>query len=436
MRAKALYFIGMCLIAGSALLANGQLGGDIVFTTTSCIGEVEPLNNLTKNWDFESSLDGQTPPLGWILTDSPATTGSELGPLTDVDGNLIQNLFAVFNDGDSMVQEPNTDTLSGSNFYRIEFCGKVISGQFTVFVGDDEVLKFPFNPGSVEQKAISELFRPNPGLSTASGAASNLIRIEFTGTDQTAKGYVDNFVLRPASGGSDENTPTPTPTEPPIQPTLPDRTPPTPEPTPRAGTPTPTPTPKLIAQSVQVIANPPLLTVSPDDFANSTGPRQLSYLNVQVIGSDGKPMNITQIDPNARIRINIDDKGATQNIGYIRSFEIGGGHDQAITDREADFIDTLESDRMLAFVPGRTYDGAVRVIVDIEFESITDGQKIKKTIRGVAPIVLRSDPKASMIDPTGQFNPSQNRRLGRQPGDRGFRPDQRTNLFFRERSEQ
>ena len=191
-----------------------------------------------------------------------------------------------------------------------------------------------------------------------------------------------------------------------------------------------------MAQSVQVIANPPLLTVSPDDFANAAGPRQLSYLNVQVIGSDGKPMDITRIDPNARIRINIDDKGATQDVGYIRSFKIGSGFDQSITDREADFIETLEEDRMLAFVPGRTYDGAVRVIVDIEFESITEGRKIKKTIRGVAPIVLRSDPKASMIDPTGQFNPAQNRRLGRQPGDRGFRPDQRTNMFFRERSEQ
>ncbi len=436
MRATALSLLAAGLLAGAPLLANAQIGAGPVFTSNACISEPEPPINLSKNWDFELSFVGDTPPLGWIATQNPATTSSELGPLTDSNNNLIENHFAEFSDGHSMAQEPNPDTQSGSNFYVIEFCARVISGQFIITVGDDEVFKFPTNPGDVEQKARSPQFRPVPGLSNANGVSSNLVVVRFEGQTPISKGYIDNFVLRPASGGTDENTPTPTPTEPVVQPTLPNRTPPTSEPTPSAGTPTPTPTPKLIAQSVQVIANPPLLTVSPDDFANPAGPRQSSYLNIQVIGSDGKPMDITRIDPNARIRVNIDEKGATENVGFIRSFEIGGGHDQAITDREADFIDTLETERLLSFVPSRTYDGAVRIVVDIEFESITDGQKTKKTVRGVAPIVLRSDPKASMIDPTGQFNPSQNRRLGRQPGDRGFRPDQRTNLFFRERTEQ
>lgn len=436
MRAKALYLTGISLIAGTMLAAYAQIGTDQVYSTNSCIGEIESIFNLTKNWDFELSVEGQTPPLGWTATDNTATTGMELGPDVDANNNLLQNHFAVFEDGQSLVQEPNVDTKSTSTFFKVEFCAKVVSGQFKIYVGDNEVLTFPTNPGDAEQKASSLPFRPNPGLSTQNGASSNLVRIEFVGNGTNAMGYVDNFALIPSAGDGNENTPTPSPSPTAEQPTLPDRTPPTQVPTPLAGTPTPTPTPKLIAQSVQVIANPPMLTVGPDDFTNPAGPGKQSYLNIQVIGSDGSLMPLASIDPNARIRINIDDKGATENVGYIRSFEIGGGFDQSITDRESDFIDTLQGKRMLAFVPTRSYDGAVRIVVDIEFDSLTEGQKVKKTIRGVAPIVLRTDPKASMIDATGQFNPAQNRRLGRQPGDRGFRPDQRTNLFFRERSEQ
>ncbi|MBZ0257797.1 hypothetical protein K8I31_17165, partial [bacterium] len=436
MRAKALYLTGISLIAGTMLAAYAQTGVDQVYTNNSCLGATEsPFNLLReKNWDFETApLDGQSPPFGWTATDNSASTSSELGPLTDLDGNLVQNYFAKFTDGQSLAQVPNPDNLTTSTNYKIEFCGKVVNGQFKIYIGGEEVLTFPTNQSNVERKAESDPFRAN--LGTASGAADNVILIEFIGSGTDSVGYIDNFALVPSTGDGNENTPTPSPSPTAEQPTLPDRTPPTQVPTPLAGTPTPTPTPKLIAQSVQVIANPPLLTVGPDDVASPAGPRKQSYLNIQVIGSDGKPMPLTSIDPNARIRINIDDKGATENVGYIRSFEIGGGFDQSITDRETDYIDTLQGKRMLAFVPTRSYDGAVRVVVDIEFDSYTDGQKVKKTIRGVAPIVLRTDPKASMIDATGQFNPSQNRRLGRQPGDRGFRPDQRTNLFFRERSE-
>jgi len=60
------------------------------------------------------------------------------------------------------------------------------------------------------------------------------------------------------------------------------------------------------------------------------------------------------------------------------------------------------------------------------------GQRVRQEIRGVVPIITRTDANISFTGATGTFNPARNAAAGRSAGDRGFRPDQRTNLYFRE----
>ena len=84
------------------------------------------------------------------------------------------------------------------------------------------------------------------------------------------------------------------------------------------------------------------------------------------------------------------------------------------------------------FVPLKPYDGVIRVILDIEYQPQGGEEGSRQEIRGVIPIVLRTDPQGSYTGATGTFDMKQNLSVGRKAGDRGFRPDIRTNLYFRE----
>ncbi|MBI1390190.1 MAG: hypothetical protein GC154_17255 [bacterium] len=420
----------ICLIC--ALIVSAQITQDANFDF-DCINETLDPDTLLNNGDFElASADGQLP-FGWSTSQSPAVIKSQLGPLTDDTGNFITNHYAEFEPGDSLVQVPNKDSDVTHTWYKISFCADIRQGQMRVFIGDNQVLIYPGTPSTIVGKASSKSMKLN--YSTSTFARINTLKIVFDGdmNNPDSIAYIDNIQLVPAPGGNGgDETPTPSPTGTPFDTPTPRNTP-TAAPTAQAGTPTPTPTPKLTAESVQVIANPPMLQVSPDDFISQQGAKKQSFLSFRVIGSNGQPIPITAIDPNATIEFRVDETGDAENVGLIRSFEIGGGTNQDVTNRQSDVQELLADN--LAFVPLKPYNGTVKVVVDVEFESMTEGRKEKKRIRGVAPIVMRTDPASSLTDPTGQFNPAQNYRLGRSPGDRGFRPDQRTNLFFRERSQ-
>ena len=139
-------------------------------------------------------------------------------------------------------------------------------------------------------------------------------------------------------------------------------------------------------------------------------------------------IDITGIDPDATVRFDIETRGDAANIGTIR--QLSGTSNWRTINRQSIKLSDLES---FQFFPTKPYNGTVKIIADIEYKSFVRGKEEKRKIRGVIPIVLRVNSLSSLTNATGSFNPAQNFGLNRKPGDRGFRPDVRTNLFFRER---
>lgn len=338
------------------------------------------------------------------------------------------NRYIQFNDGDTLTQIPGTNT----NFtrFRLKFCYVVpAGGEFQIEIGNSFTDVFPQNT-AVGSAGLYES-RPIPlDLSTGNNARQNQIRIIYSGPTG-APAFIDNLQFVPTTASSDDPDETPTPTVVEETPTPVSGDTPTQTPTLVPGFPTWTPTPKITQESVQLIANPPMLLVSPDDFTGRLSNQKQVQLKLQVIGSNGEPIDIVAKDPDATIRFRVDTKGDAQGVGTLEQ-RVSTSYDNLSNTQ----IKLADLGNEVYFFPLKPYDGTVRVIADIEYETDINGSRERIKIRGIAPIVLRTDPSSSMINATGTFDPGQNYRLGRSAGDRGFRPDVRTNLYFKERVSQ
>ncbi len=293
-------------------------------------------------------------------------------------------------------------------------------------------------PSIAGEAFIGQFKKTSIIINLGSGASQNEKTIEFVyeGNDSAGPAYIDNILLLPSTiSGGDEETPTPTVPEP--TPTAePEGPTPTPTPTVQPGIPTPTPTPAVTTHSVQMNANPPMLLISPDDFITSMGggARKQVALDFQVVGSTGEKMDVLSIDPDATVRFLVDTRGEAEGVGYVEGFDVESQNWRSLTNQRIDlsrFKNTYQE--RAYFIPSKPYTGTVRVIVEIEYDGWANGREETRKLRGVVPIVLQVDKSASLTHVTGTFNPTQNMSIGKKPGDRGFRPDARTNLFFRER---
>lgn len=379
-----------------------------------CASGVDPLS-LMVNGDFEfEGRIGATPP-GW--------TGGSSG----LSGTLVQQLFngapeqfVTLQNGASIAQKPQPNAGQdrfNTNFYILRFCANVINGELTVvFAGQS----FTLNNGSTQ-------FETAP-IRADLGEAGETPPVIFT-YNGAGVAFIDNVELLPDLRPRGDETPEPSPT-----PDMPTPTPspspgpsPTPSPTLIPGVPTNTPTPALSANSVQVVADPPMLVLSPDDFIVGSNPKKQIILDIKVIGSNGEEINVTTIDPDATIQFTIDTRGEFENAGRILE-QLEAGQERTLQTQRRP-LNELET---VVFVPGKAFDGTVRVIVDIEYEADVNGSRVTQEIRGVVPIVMRTNRSASMTGATGTFNLMDNLNRGKKPGDRGFRPDQKTNLYFHE----
>ncbi len=379
---------------------------------SSCLGGGVDPQSLLINGDFETMAETGTAPMAW---EAGASGDGGILRAQTIPGSDVLNHFVELRPGSSITQTPIQDRIHTR--FKIRFCAVVQGGQVEVFIGGSRINAYPnvVGDGAVSGEFISREIPLNLGTST--GVSSNKVEIRYQGAGVA---YLDNVQLLPVVGDGQEDEMTPTPTPPPATPT-PVVTPgPTATPTPTIppGTATPTPTAKLTAESVQITANPPMLLVSPDDFAKGGGPTQQSLIDFELIGADGESIDLSKYE-DVRVRITTD-RG-----GNVHQYE--NNNFQRLSDWE-DYEDLR--DVPIYYFPTTTYDGTVRVIIDVEFQ-VPDGNT--REIRGVLKFIQRLDKKASLIGQTGSFNPARNYASGRQPGDRGFRPDQRANLYFRER---
>ncbi|MBN2325562.1 MAG: hypothetical protein JXR73_00310 [Candidatus Omnitrophica bacterium] len=388
-------------------------------------------DNYIVNGDFsEGDLQvGLPPDTGWMAGEQSAVL-----QMNSVAADL-DNYFLEFTDAGSSI---STVPSGASNYtkYVLSFCVIVPEGgQIQIYVGGALVAGAP----AVVGPAFNGLFTYNVLMNIASGSQSDkTIQFYYQGDLGAGPAYIDHVRLVPDTSSTDDNpTPTPTveeptPTPPPSGPT------PTPTPTLVPGRPTPTPTPAITANSVQMTVNPPMLVVSPDDFAatsSSAGSikKQVS-LDLEVIGSNGEKINILDIDKDATIRFIVDTRGEAENVGFVQGFEADNSDWTSINNRRIDLDEFINDYGGRAyFFPTKAYTGAVRVIAEIEYDGWANGKEESREIRGVAPIVLQVDKSSSLTDVTGTYNAMQNYNLGKKAGDRGFRPDMRTNLYFRER---
>ncbi|MFB3785836.1 MAG: hypothetical protein ACE15F_05645 [bacterium] len=416
-------WIGLAWLAGGGMPALAQSQPEptptptVVPLSSACIDAgVDEENSLIRNGDFETGyLDSGLPPGG----------GWEPG---DVPG-VIQVVFLSNEKANHYLELPSGGSISqvpqSSSFLRFElsFCVVVPEdGILQITVGGQPWLFVPAARGAAYNGTYTGVIRANMSNSTPASER----KIEFL-YDGPGSALIDNvqLVYRP-SGGEDEATPTPTVAVPTPTPS-PQSTPASPTPTVPLGTPTPTPTPGLTEDSVQVIANPPMMLLSPDDFTGANlGQKKQITLDLQVVGSNGEKLDILKIDPDANVTFTVESRGDAAGVGVIQEFE--NNNYQDLNSRKK-----LKDVGQLHFVPLRPYNGTVRVIIEIEYKSYASGKEEIRKIRGVVPIFLRTDDRASLIYPTGTFDPKQNFNLGRKAGDRGYRPDMRTNLYFRER---
>lgn len=396
----------------------------------SCIqSELNADENLITNGDFTQGtlLEGEPPDTGWMLSNDTPVLRSEQIAADKV------NYFLEFSSPGFLISAvPKAN--STSTRFDLSFCAVIpAGGQIKILVGGVLVAGVPAITGSAYTGSFS-LKSIVLNLSSNSSQSEKLIEFYYDGTSGVGPAYVDNILLEPSSAiGEDELTPSPTQEQP--TPT-PKPTGPSPTPTPsiKPGIPTPTATPAITADSVQMSANPPMLVVGPDDFAGTTGPRKQVALDLDVIGSNGKKIDILAIDKDASIKFLVDARGEAEGVGVVQGFESGGQDWQSIDNRQIDLSKFVGDYQGRAyFFPLKTFTGIVRVIVEIEYKGFANNQESTRKIRGVVPIVLQSDKESSMTNTTGSYNALQNMNLGKKAGDRGFRPDFRTNLYFRER---
>jgi len=387
----------------------------------ACLDAGVDENNLIRNGDFETGnrVPDFPPGGGW----NDAGAGSVIRREVISDEQI--NHYLQLNPGSVISQVPSTE--SNYNFFDLKLCAIIPEGgQLQISFGGNTVAFFPLTPGN---SISGQLEDQKIGLDLSTGESSSSNRMEILYINPSGEpALIDNLqlIVNTNPGGDGDETPTPeipeeTPTPVSGGPTI------TPTPTFFPGRATPRPTPGITDHSVQAIVNPPMLMVSPDDFAGREHSKIIN-LDLQIVGSDGEPIDITGIDPDATVRFDIETRGDAANIGTIR--QLSGTSNWRTINRQSIKLSDLES---FQFFPTKPYNGTVKIIADIEYKSFVRGKEEKRKIRGVIPIVLRVNSLSSLTNATGSFNPAQNFGLNRKPGDRGFRPDVRTNLFFRER---
>jgi hypothetical protein len=385
---------------------------------------IDAEENLITNGDFQdSSITGGTPSTGWFPGKLSPVLGSEIVSADEI------NYFLLLEPGSSISTVPKTE--SGYSRFDLSFCTAVPpGGQIRVYVGGVLKAGIPVEPSVGKFDEFTQVVFMN--LGAGASTSEKLIELTYEGIEPA---YIDNVQLIPHIGGNDNNpTPTPTIAEPTPTPTQSGEAP-TPTPTLFPGMVTPTPTPGVTADSIQIVANPPMLIVKPDDFAASSnnGGRKQIALDMQVVGSNGEKINVLDIDEDATIEFTLDSRGEAQGVGYIQGFQASSRNWNNMTNRRKDLADFYEDEGgRVYFFPSKPFEGTVKVIVEIEYDGWANQREEKRKIRGVVPIYLRVDRQASLTNATGSLNAVQNANLGRKPGDRGFRPDSRTNLYYRE----
>ena len=393
------------------------------------------LKNLITNGDFQYGL----PDLSRVgLSPSFWSNGVFVVDPTKTDQETQLRGMAMLRPGMTMSQTPRRETQYLR--FRISFCALAVNGQITVTMGGTYVTAFPaISAAGVSTSAVMENVNGNVDL--MNNPQQYPLKFTFTavsGMEDSAVAYIDNVLLQPILEPAQES-PTPKATTT-LEPSPTKGTPtqiPTKTPTMLPGLHTPTPTPGLYADSIKMVVNPPMLITSPDDFSNSSvGSRKQAVLDFDVRGTNGEPIDIAKIDPDAKIRFIIDVRGELQDIGTlsIPSGEAGVNF-ESISKRQLDLKDLMGD--TIYFFPLKPYTGTARIIATIEYKTETksdsSGGKEDIKIQGVVPIYLRTSPDASLTQAIGTFNPILNSRLNRLPGDRGYKPIDRNNVFFREK---
>jgi hypothetical protein len=384
-----------------------------------CLGGVDAANSFLVNGDFEFRGTIGLAPNGWGSDVASGLTGE----LTQQFLNGVRQQFVILRNGASISQKPQPNLESAqnsSNFYRLRFCAVVEGGVLTVeFAGETIMIDGTTRIVNIQQESeniradLSEAGNTPPVTFTFNGDGTALVdNVELLSSPQIGGEST------PAPSPSPEITPSPVPSPGPSH---------TPIPTLEAGKPTLTPTPSLSANSVQVVADPPMLVLSPNDFIAGSDPKKQILLDVRVIGTNGEVIKVTDIDEDATIQFTVDTRGEAVNAGRLLERTENGNETTLQSQRRP-----MNEVEQVIFVPGKAFDGTIRVIVDIEFDSDVDGSQERHEIRGIVPIVFRTNRSASMTGAVGTFNLRDAQSAGRKAGDRGFRPDQKTNLFFRE----
>lgn len=387
---------------------------------------------IVRNGDFETNPEVGLAPPSWSAPGGLSDVVLFAEDVTNVTGEEDVNHFVQIEPGSGMSQNLNTDGVYTQ--YEINFCGKIINGQVKVTLGGQTI---PFPRIQSEGVVGGSFSSRQPIYLSLRSSSRNRLEITFEpyedleGTEaEEAVAYIDNVQVVPYISGSDDEDPSPTPTPEVTPEPTPEGTPEptfTPGPTVRPGEPTPTPTPRLTQRSLQAIADPPMLMMHMDDFAASgnQGTRKQSEITFQVIGSDGKPIDIRQVDPDAMVEIEI-----AESVGSGNFYVYEDNRFEQVQNRER--ISEYPNNRFY-FSPSSPFDGVVRIIITLEYEGEVNNRKKDLELTGVVPIVVRMDPSSPLSGPTGSFDPRSNFLQGRGPGDRGMRPNRRSNLYYRER---
>ncbi len=389
-----------------------------------CYSSVDDDQSIVINGDFDSYSQDGLEPSNWGPGSS--SNGGILREQVNADESV--NFVVELSSGASISQVLSSGRNPvGYTRFDIRFCAIVpAGGRLKITVGGNTYYRPENRSDSVYSRSfsISDIF-----IDTSMN--NSLIVISYEGEGLA---FIDNLEVVPnLTGGNDDDTPTPTPTiENTPAPTATEGPSPTPTPTLLPGTATPTPTPALVSNSVQILANPPMLLVSPDDFLLANRQKKQTLLEFQVVGSDGEKIDVAAVDDDAQVKFTIDTSGEATDVGGLYEL-MGSGTNQEIHQNWQPYEDY--DDKAIYFVPRKSFDGIVRVIVDIRYEASAQGHQQRQEIRGVVPIVMRIDPTSPLTGTTGSFNAAQNYAAGRKAGDRGFRPDIRTNLYFKERLE-
>ncbi|MGC9330230.1 MAG: hypothetical protein ACP5I1_21515, partial [Candidatus Hinthialibacter sp.] len=306
---------------------------------------------------------------GWMAGEQPAVL-----QMNSVAADL-DNYFLKFPEvGASISTVPS----GNSNYtkFTLSFCVIVPEGgQIQIYAGGELVAGAP----SVVGASFNGLFTYELFLNLSGGSQSDkTIEFFYEGSVGIEPAYIDHVRLVPKTSSTDDD-PTPTPTVEEPTPT-PEPSGPTPTPTPTLvpGRPTPTPTPAITANSVQLSPNPPMLVVSPDDFAATTsstgGIKKQISLDLEVIGSNGEKINILDLDEDATIRFIVDTRGEAENVGYVQGFESDSSDWTSINNRRIDLEEFVNDYGGRAyFFPTKAYTGTVRVITEIEYKSWVNG---------------------------------------------------------------